>query len=364
MSFRLWTIFYVFALVAAALATFGPGGIVAAAIVLGFWAWVFYAPKRQIGLLGILIVVIVLAMFVALLLPAVQSARGAARRAQCANNLKQISLAILTYENAKGKLPPAYLADDSGMPTHSWRVLILPYLEELVLYQKYNFNEPWDGPNNSKLVGLIPEVYRCPSQADEKAGNSTKTNYFVAVGPETAFPGGTGRSIRTITDGTSHTITVFESSGLSVNWMDPRDVTLDEAIALLTTKPRSGHMQVEDGFLTTTYYETSYRNVAYCDGHVTWMGQLKDADLAKALFTVAGREAIPNEWEETYVPPKTTTVVKWGKVWSLSVFIIVSLLPVAWVGRRGARMAGSAQQEKGGAGEQDVGVAVNAKRAI
>jgi hypothetical protein len=87
---------------------------------------------------------------------------------------------------------------------HSWRVLILPYMEELVLFQKYNLNEPWDGPNNRKLSARIPELYRCPNQHDGSNANALETNYFVVVGPETMYPGGgSGRSIRNVKDGTA-----------------------------------------------------------------------------------------------------------------------------------------------------------------
>ena len=88
---------------------------------------------------------------IALLLPAVQSAREAARRAQCSNNLKQIGLAFHNYHDSYGCLPPAYIPDGNGQPMHSWRVLILPFVEQSPLYDQYDFDEPWNGPNNSKL---------------------------------------------------------------------------------------------------------------------------------------------------------------------------------------------------------------------
>src|SRR5690242_17032670 len=83
----------------------------------------------------------------ALILPAVQQAREAARRSQCKNNLKQIGLALHNYHETYGGLPPAFVADDQGRPMHSWRVLILPFLGEQALYNEYNLSEPWDGPN-------------------------------------------------------------------------------------------------------------------------------------------------------------------------------------------------------------------------
>ncbi len=226
---------------------------------------------------------------------------------------------------------------------HSWRVLILPFLEEPSLFKKYNFNEPWDGPNNSKLADQVPEVYRCPSHYDAKHGDSVETNYFVVDGPETAFPGGVGRPFSNVADGTTNTIMVIEASGLERNWMDPRNVTLEEAVELLTTKPRSGHMTVSKGFFTTTYSDASSRFVAFCDSHVVFMGQLENPQIARAMLTCAGNDLSPSDREnqfqefidkQEYRKPVTMTFIKWGRIWGLSVFIFLSLLPTVWLRRR------------------------------
>src|SRR5262249_42952585 len=79
-----------------------------------------------------------------------------ARRSQCKNNLKQIGLAMFNYHDAYGCFPPAYIADADGRPMHSWRVLLLPFLDEAARYRKYRFDEPWDGPNNSELATSVP----------------------------------------------------------------------------------------------------------------------------------------------------------------------------------------------------------------
>ena len=100
-------------------------------------------PARKTSGAPVLVIVLVAALvgvvlcggiLTALLLPAIQAAREAARRASCSNNLKQINLALLNYENAHKCFPPAYIPDEDGTPMHSWRVLILPYLEQNALY--------------------------------------------------------------------------------------------------------------------------------------------------------------------------------------------------------------------------------------
>jgi prepilin-type processing-associated H-X9-DG protein len=159
----------------------------------------------------------IVGILIALLLPAVQAAREAARRTQCANNLKQINLAMLNYHDVYGTFPPAYLADENGQPMHSWRVLLLPFMEEKALYDQYDFDEPWDSPNNSRLAAQIPTVYQCPSASlgvDE-------THYVVVDGPGYIFDGDTACAIADVSDGLSNTILVVEAPGSPVGWLEP-----------------------------------------------------------------------------------------------------------------------------------------------
>lgn len=336
MSFRLRTILYVFALLAAALATFGAWGGGAAILVLGFWFLRSNAHVSPFTLSDALFVGAVLVAFYALVIPALPSARNAARRNVCLSNAKQIILAFLNYELANGSQPPAYVADENGKPIHSWRVLILPFLgpNELSLYRRYNFNEPWNGPNNSKLAVQIPDVYRCPSHVDAKGAGAAETSYLAVVDSKTGWPGPVGRRVTDFPDGTSKTIMVVEASDIGVNWMEPRDLSLNEALDLMTTKKNSGHRHIDDGFLTTTYHGNSSRSVAYCDGHTDYLGEFKYAKIPKALLTVAGGESIPKELGDEPGQSEATTIIKWRKVYALSLFIILAILPATWGGRR------------------------------
>jgi hypothetical protein len=181
------------------------------------------------------------------------------------------------------------------------------------------------------------------------------TSYFAVVGAETAWPFPNGRKLQQFGDGTSKTITLIEVTGRKVNWMEPRDISLEEAVAIVTTASPSGHVHVYDRFLSTSYPQYSGRNVIYGDGHSTWMSQLRDADLARALFTAAGRELIPDEgrWDVLDDTPRYTKVVKWGKIWSLTLFTVLTLLPAFWIKRRSV-FQGDAQGGETLAGEPAV----------
>jgi len=263
MRFGLATILYAFALLAVGMTAFGPiGRAVASAVVVLLWA----SAKRR-SVLGFLAPVVILLVLIPLLLPAVQSAREAARRSQCMNNLKQIALALLNYEAATARLPPAYLSDAEGKPMHSWRVLILPYMgaAERKLYNAYDFDEPRDGPNNRKLADQMPAVYRCPScdacaaEPGNPLGVSTGncTTYFAIASDETALQPERGARIRDVVDGTSKTITLIDCAGKHVNWMAPEDLTMDEAVALLTDPKSLRHVSVRDEYFVTRYFTTS-----------------------------------------------------------------------------------------------------------
>ena len=88
-----------------------------------------------------------------------------AARSQCINNLKQIGLAMHNYHAMHKTFPPAYTVDKAGKPLLSWRVLILPYLEQDALYKEFHLDEPWDSEHNRALIDRMPATYRCPDAA-------------------------------------------------------------------------------------------------------------------------------------------------------------------------------------------------------
>ena len=123
---------------------------------------------------------------------------------------------------------------------HSWRVLILPCLDHPELYAEYRFDEPWDGPNNSKLADRMPLIYRCPSFGHPDNFTSEQfdrlSNYVCPTGPGTAFDGSNSVCFKDITGGTSNVILVAEVSQSSVHWMQPTDLPAVEAYGVLKSR--------------------------------------------------------------------------------------------------------------------------------
>lgn len=182
------------------------------------------APANARQSLWLLVGLIVLTISSVWMSRAIWFAREAARQSQCQGNLNQISMAFYNYHDAYGSFPPAYVADASGKPMHSWRVLILPFIDEKELYEKYDFSEPWNGPQNSHLK--IPEyLFHCPSGKLGK--DSSMTEYVVVTGSKTPFPGPTATTRGQFKDGRENTILLVEITNSDIHWMEPRDLDFD-----------------------------------------------------------------------------------------------------------------------------------------
>lgn len=138
---------------------------------------------------------------------------------QSANNLKQIALAIHNYEPTHGHLPNNVYAD--GQARLSWRVLILPYLEEEALYRQFKLDEAWDSPTNKKLVEKMPKLF-APVRGRAKAGETFYRGFVTDRGP---FGPKVGKGIKFVgfRDGASNTALVIEA-GEAVPWTKPDDL--------------------------------------------------------------------------------------------------------------------------------------------
>jgi hypothetical protein len=157
---------------------------------------------------------------------------------------------------------------------HSWRVLILPFIGQEALYKQYNFDEPWDGPNNRKLAARMPKVLAF--SGDQGAGNTT-TNYLAVVGSQTIWQPGRKVTMDDVKDGPDNTILIVENRGALVHWMEPRDLSFDEMDFTINSR---------DG-VSSKYVEPA---VAMASTSVRRLSKATRPATLRALLTIAGGE--------------------------------------------------------------------------
>ena len=200
-------------------------------------------------------------------------AQDAAAKKKSANNLKQLALGMINWHDANGRFPPLPQHIKNAKPLYSWRVDILPYIEEYKLYREFKWNKPWDSEHNKKLLDKMPRIF-APVTGEAKVKN--KTHYQMIVGAGAIVDDVTKKNrIEDITDGLSNTIMIVEAEE-AVPWTKPEDVTYDPKKPL----PRFGGL-FKDGF-----------HAAFADGSVRFIKTGVDEKLLRALITRAGGEEV------------------------------------------------------------------------
>jgi hypothetical protein len=328
-SFRIVDLLYVVALFASAFAVFGLYGILAGGAVVLFWAAVYANSSQRKIIVG---ASAVLLGAVCLLWPSYQPLRPPQRRAICGHNLRQIAIALHHYQATWGEFPPVYTSDKDGRPMHSWRVLILPFMEESHLYEQYDFSESWDGPNNSKLLSKMPKIYRCASHPSDGRDPKQCTSYLAVVGNSANGKGAGSAALGNVTGDARNPIMLIEDSAPHVPWTEPRDWSVEQALEHLTSddpEDRGAH-QEENYF----FEYVSGRNAAWADGGVGFyfdnMGRgrwghaltIDGADAASDLLGIPQRPQV-----------RAVKLANWLAAGS---FLVLSILPLPWVFRKRA----------------------------
>jgi hypothetical protein len=240
-----------------------------------------YVPYRA-GLCSLMesgAVGLALASVIACMAPVGIHSREAARRSQCSNHLKQLGFALQNYHDTYGSFPPAYLTDAQGQPMHSWRVLLLPFVEEEALYKQYRFDEPWNGPNNSKLHDQMPRIFGCPS---DKNSYSDMTSYLAVVGPNTAWPGEQATSMKDVTDAVSDTLLLAEARDTGIHWLEPRDFHVTQIAPTINPERGQG--------ISSGHKEGAY--ILLIDCSVRYLADDLPADQLEAILSIAGGETV------------------------------------------------------------------------
>lgn len=218
----------------------------------------------------------IIAILVALFLPATRTPREASRRSQCKNNLKQIGIALHNYHEDFGSFPPAFTVDANGRPLHSWRTLILPYADQKDLYETIDLSKPWNDPVNAPAFETPMPLYTCPSADVEDAFYATSQ---ALVGPDCAFHAAKPSSFKDFADGTSNTVMVVDvTAAMAVHWMDPRD----SARGFFIDPKKEG----------TVLSHTGGFHVLFGDGSVRFISENVPRETRKGLSTLAGDETL------------------------------------------------------------------------
>lgn len=246
--------------------------------------------RRRIAFwtVGPMLLSLPLGLLFGMFLPAVQKVSAAAARMKSSNNLKQIGLAMHNYSDANWHLPPANapFGSNSKTPPVSWRILLLPYLDEgeRSLYKQYKFDEPWDGPNNSQLLAQMPAVYRHPAADPKKVpvGHTYYRAFASRPGAESSavfVDGQQGPKLTDLADGTSNTILVVEAAE-AVPWTMPEILLFDRNQPL----PKLG------GLFSGGY------NAVLGDGSVRFFRDTLPEDRLRAWITKDGGEIVGDDW--------------------------------------------------------------------
>ena len=246
-------------------------------------------PKKKLGcqmtIVELLVVIAIIGVLIALLLPAVPAAREPARRMQCTNRMKQIVLAFQNYHDVYGSFPPTYTIDEDGKPLHSWRVLILPYIEQTELYEKIRLDEPWDSEHNRQFHAIAPPDFRCPSSPrapkdfqcptchQEHVSVLSGSFYSVIDGDKSAFFG--SQSKTSTEEERKETIFLVERR-TPVNWMAPsREITFEMACK---------GVNVDATGISSCHPEGA--NVAFGDGRIQFISNTIDVKALRKMLTL------------------------------------------------------------------------------
>jgi Protein of unknown function (DUF1559) len=203
------------------------------------------------------------------------------RHSERLNRFKQLGISMYNYESQNKHFPPPAICDKQGKPLLSWRVAILPFLDEKALFERFHLDEPWDSPHNLELVKQMPSIYSDPTPTIRAAAGDGKTTFVVPVGPGTAFDTKEGIALREIKDGTSNTALIVEVvPERAVEWTKPADWDVDMDYPLA-------------GVARTDRHQFA---AAYCDGSVRLLPVDIKPEIFRAILTRAGGEQIDSQY--------------------------------------------------------------------
>lgn len=246
-------------------------------------------------LVELLVVIAIIGVLVGLLLPAVQSAREAMRRASCQNNLHQVGLALHNYHSAMGRFPPGAIEVrplPPGGKQFAWSAFILPHLEQISVAEKIDYSRPFDDPANAVAAETSVAAYLCPStpRSTPRRGGLGASDYGGVYGERIMSTNNPPRGMmihdvslgfRDILDGSSHTIMVTEDADFpDGQWINGRNL-FDQAFAPNAAPPFENDMRS---------FHPGGVMALFADGSTRFIVDQIDLQILAALCTRNGRE--------------------------------------------------------------------------
>ncbi len=221
--------------------------------------------------------------------PAMQGLKARRDTITCMNNLRRIAKALNSYGAEHGSYPTPTVFDTDGKPLFSWRVLILPYLDESGLHARFNLKEPWDSESNAQLIPSCPEVYISPGALGGRG--MSEASYVLLTGPATLFPPAGPLGPQQVSDGLSTTLLVVETQNGANEWSKPFDLDVTQLNSRIGAT----------GSNTIGGNHATGATAAFADGTAAWLPADLPPTILDAIISPNGNEAIP-------IDPTTFTI--------------------------------------------------------
>jgi prepilin-type N-terminal cleavage/methylation domain-containing protein/prepilin-type processing-associated H-X9-DG protein len=288
--------------------------------------------RHGFTLIELLVVIAIIAALIGLLLPAVQKVREAANRTDCANNLKQLGLALHNFHDTHGRFPPGQVHGpypEAGVywkTNHGWAVFILPSIEQKPLADKYHWDLASSDPLNQEVVAHPLNIFQCPSAAPNRfyfggpfasyGGKGASGDYVPTWYVDPVLAAGDNRGVlvpdsmtrmTAITDGTSNTILLAEDAGRPTLWQAGKvgpgtvsggpwagfdtGITLQGSTVDGTSRPGPCALNCTNDHEVYSFH-TDGANAVFADGSVRFLKASLSIRVLAALITRAGREVV------------------------------------------------------------------------
>jgi len=213
----------------------------------------------------------------------------------CRHRLKNIWLALENYHTDHGSYPPAYVTDSNGNPLYSWRVLLLPYLDQRPAYTEFDLSKAWDAPENEKVSDISFFDFRCPNMPAERSNEST-TNYLAVIGPDCAWSGSKPMTKSDLGNDLSNVILLVEVADTHTPWAKPEDFVLSEMADGINTSDTDGISSYHCRDWTYTFkHGKPGANVLFADGHGKYLDSSFGERELRGMLTISGSATSESE---------------------------------------------------------------------